>query len=212
MGNHLKHNRERMNALQPPIKRSKRSKNAEKEGKIGDKDTEIANEKLNGLEIRTKLAILRDFEINKQVFDQQIQNINELKTKNTESEQINAKLQIEIDQIYTKLEDYAETKLFPLQSMIRLNEPIVKQREKEKHELRSETTRKEECLRNIKNQIETKQNDLNKTKQNESILNAKNNETQMEFKRMMKQFETKKEDLIRITKQLRKIRKESKGL
>eukprot|EP01083_Nonionella_stella_P308435 1088056_1 len=34
----------------------------------------------------------------------------------------------------------------------------------------------------------------------------------MEFKRMMKQFETKKEDLIRITKQLRKIRKESKGL
>eukprot|EP01083_Nonionella_stella_P211961 765881_1 len=97
---------------QPPIKRS---------SKIGDKDTEIANEKLNGLEIRTKLAILRDFEINKQVFDQQIQNINELKTKNTESEQINAKLQIEIDQIYTKLEDYAETKLFPLQSMIRLN-------------------------------------------------------------------------------------------
>eukprot|EP01083_Nonionella_stella_P082181 226819_1 len=43
----------------------------------------------------------------------------------------------------------AMTKQFPLQSMIHLNEPIVKQREKEKHELRSETTRKEECLRNI---------------------------------------------------------------
>eukprot|EP01083_Nonionella_stella_P253999 873457_1 len=59
----------------------------------------------------------------------------------------------------------AMTKQFPLQSMIHLNEPIVKQREKEKHELRSETTRKEECLRNIKNEIENKQNDLNKTKQ-----------------------------------------------
>eukprot|EP01083_Nonionella_stella_P232528 820165_1 len=57
------------------------------------------------------------------------------------------------------------------QSMIHLDEPIVKQREKEKHELRSETTRKEECLRNIKTRIETKQNDWNKTKQNESILN-----------------------------------------
>eukprot|EP01084_Bolivina_argentea_P081491 147554_1 len=63
-----------------------------------------------------------DFEINKQVFDQQIQNTNEL------------------------------------QSMIRLNEPIVKQ--KEEKELMSETRREEECLRNIRNQIETKQTDF----------------------------------------------------
>eukprot|EP01083_Nonionella_stella_P147470 465342_1 len=103
---------------QPPIKRS---------SKIGDKDTEIANEELNVLEIGSKLA--RHFEINKQVLDKQIQNTNELKTK-----------------------------LFPLQSMIRLNEPIVKQ--KEEKELMSETRREEECLRNIRNQIETKQTDF----------------------------------------------------
>eukprot|EP01083_Nonionella_stella_P147468 465340_1 len=52
----------------------------------------------------------------------------------------------------------AMTKQFPLQSMIHLNEPIVKQ--KEEKELMSETRREEECLRNIRNQIETKQTDF----------------------------------------------------
>eukprot|EP01083_Nonionella_stella_P096775 272116_1 len=135
-----------------------------------------------------------------------------LHTEHIQNETMFEELQKKKIEIKRGRDEYVAVTNKTKQSMIHLNEPIVKQREKEKHELRSETTRKEECLRNIKNQIETKQNDLNKTKQNESILNAKNNETQMEFKRMMKQFETKKEDLIRITKQLRKIRKESKGL
>eukprot|EP01083_Nonionella_stella_P147469 465341_1 len=71
-------------------------------------------------------SVTKDFEINKQVFDQQIQNTNEL------------------------------------QSMIRLNEPIVKQKQKEEKELliMGETRREEERLRNIRNQIETKQTDF----------------------------------------------------
>eukprot|EP01083_Nonionella_stella_P023608 65328_1 len=68
--NILKHNREREECIAATNKtKQKIEKSRERiealESKIGEKDTEIANEKLNGLEIRTKLAILRDFEINK---------------------------------------------------------------------------------------------------------------------------------------------------